>query len=260
MAKKKLTEAVVLREYNTRQRSFGDIAQEYGTYANKVKRLLIKAGGTPRDKKKAQKVALKSGRAKHPTEGRQRTAGERERISEGVAAEWANASEEQREARSEASKRQWEKLSKAEREQLLKKARDAARLAATEGSKLERGLGDALEAAGYVVLRQYDELLLNPRLRIDMFLPELNVAIEVDGPSHFEPIWGQENFQKNVKADLEKVGLLIAYGVAVIRLQNKSRHLSNKMQRDATTKLLEAIEKTKRSYPKRYRKLIEIEV
>jgi len=257
---KELTPDVVLREYNTNDRSFGDIAKEYGTYPNRIKRIFIKAGGIPRDKGEAQKSALKSGRAKHPTDGRKRTSNERVNISEGVAAEWAKASPEAKEARIQASKDNWAKMTLTQRKELLKKARDAARLTATEGSKLENAIRDALIAEGYTVLHQYDELLENKKLRIDLFLPELSLAIEVDGPSHFEPIWGEENFQKNVRADLEKTGLLIAHSIAIIRLQNRSRHLSTKMQRDAIKKTLEAVDKTKRAFPKRHRKLIEIDI
>lgn len=257
---KKLTAKIVLHEYNEKGRSFRDIADEFGTYPNKIKRMFIKAGGIPRDKSKAQKEALKSGRSEHPTEGRQRTPEERVAISESVAADWANASPEARQARSEAAKEQWAKLSATKKEELLKKARDAARLTATEGSKLELAIKNALEEAGYIVEHQYDNLLENPRLRIDIFIPEIRTAIEIDGPSHFEPIWGEENYLKNVQADLEKTGLLISHGLAIIRLKNKSRHLSKKMERDAIAKVLKEVEKMKTSFPKRYRKLIEIEV
>jgi very-short-patch-repair endonuclease len=257
---KQLTIDIVLDEYNEKGRSFRDIAQEYGTYPNKIKRMFIKAGGIPRDKSNAQKEALKSGRSDHPTEGRKRTEQELVAISEGVAKSWANASEATRSAHSEASKKQWEKKSQAEREELLKKARDAARLAATTGSKLENAVVLALQENGYFVEHQYDDLLENPKLRIDIFIPQISTAIEIDGPSHFEPIWGEENFLKNQRADMEKTGLLVAHGLCVVRVKNKSRHLSEKMKRETIKKVLETVEKIKLKQPKRYRKLIEIEV
>jgi very-short-patch-repair endonuclease len=257
---KKLTTEVVLHEYDNKGRSFRDIAKEYNTYPNKIKRMYVRAGGIPRDKSVAQIQALKSGRATHPTEGRERTEEERERISESVAAEWANADESVRSARSEASKKQWAKMTHAEKQNLLKKARDAARLAATEGSRLENAIANALVEEGYIVQQQYDELLENPRLRIDIFLPEISTAVEIDGPSHFEPIWGEESFQKNLQADAEKTGLLIAHGIGIVRVKNTSRHLSLKKERDGIRQVLEKVEKMKTARPKRYRKLIEIEV
>lgn len=253
---KELTPAIVLREYDKKGRSFRDIADEYDTYPNKVKRMYVKAGGIPRDKSQAQIQALKSGRADHPTEGRQRTPEERERISEAVANEWQNASPEQREARSEASRRQWKKMSKSQREELLKKARDAARLAATEGSKLELAIKEAIKNEGYMIFHQYEDLLENPKLRIDIYLPEIATAIEVDGPSHFQPIWGLDNLQKNRRADQEKTGLLLAHGITVIRIRNESRYLSEKMKRDAVNKILKVLKDLNKSS----KKLIEIEV
>jgi len=257
---KTLTTAVVIKEYVKKRRSFNDIAVEYSTYPNKIKRMLLKAGHKPRDKSDAQKQALKSGRSKHPTEGRERTVEERLKISEAVAQDWAEASEEVKTARSEASKAQWARMSQVERETLLKKARDAARNTVKDGSRLEKVMRDALRAKGFKVEFHYDALLENPKLQLDLYLPELSTAIEIDGPSHFEPIWGEENFHRNLRADLAKTGLLLAHGIVIIRVKNRSRHISNKIERSMTTQVLAAVASIQKKRPKQTDSLIEIEV
>ena len=52
-----------------------------------------------------------------------------------------------------------------------------------------------------------------------MFLPKLNIAIEVDGPSHFKPVWGEEALKRNQEYDNKKNRLLIGKGIALIRIK-----------------------------------------
>ena len=47
----------------------------------------------------------------------------------------------------------------------------------------------------------------NSNLEVDIYLPEMGAAIEIDGPSHFLPIWGEEALSKTIKSDNEKNGL-----------------------------------------------------
>jgi hypothetical protein len=66
-----------------------------------------------------------------------------------------------------------------------------------------------------------------------MFLPGNNIAIEVDGPSHFIDVWQNGSLSKVQKADAEKNGLLLLYKVNVIRVKQVRRNLSDKNLRDA---------------------------
>ena len=69
---KEITEDFIRTEYIENQRSFSDIAEQLGTYTNKVVRAAKKLGIQPRDKSQAQKLALESGRHDHPTKGKER--------------------------------------------------------------------------------------------------------------------------------------------------------------------------------------------
>lgn len=39
---------------------------------------------------------------------------------------------------------------------------------------------------------------------LDIYIPELKLAFEINGPTHYKPIYGQERFNKTIKKDLEK--------------------------------------------------------
>jgi len=76
--------AYLTREYVEHERSTYCIAAENETYATLVRRALVFHGLQRRDKSKAQKAALKSGRHDHPTAGRVRTEEEKKRIGDAV--------------------------------------------------------------------------------------------------------------------------------------------------------------------------------
>jgi hypothetical protein len=76
--------AAYLREhYVERRESTYAIAAELGTYANLVRRALLEHGIELRTRGQAQAAALESGRAENPTDGRERTGAERQKIGEG---------------------------------------------------------------------------------------------------------------------------------------------------------------------------------
>jgi very-short-patch-repair endonuclease len=52
-----------------------------------------------------------------------------------------------------------------------------------------------------------------------LFLPELDIAIEVDGPSHYEPVWGTDSLNRNIKYDQKKTGLILGKGLVLIRIK-----------------------------------------
>jgi very-short-patch-repair endonuclease len=85
-------------------------------------------------------------------------------------------------------------------------------------------------------------LLSTQRLQVDLFLPDLGVAIEVDGPSHYEPVWGEEALAKTQWADQEKNGLLLGRGFCVIRLRTTAKNISIAYQQGLLDKVLKVLD------------------
>ena len=100
-------------------------------------------------------------------------------------------------------------------------------------------------------------MLLNERLHIDLFLPDMATAIEVDGPSHFEPVWGEEALLRTQKADQQKTGLLLSNGFVLIRVKQQ-KGLSEKYKREILSSLTKTLDGIKKKYPSRENRYIEI--
>jgi very-short-patch-repair endonuclease len=247
-------------QYVTKERSIADIARELGTYPNAVRRALIKDETELRSKSAAQALALKSGRAQHPTEGTERPPETRKLISEGVAQDWAESDEEKLRLRSDAAKRQWDAMSREEQEALRAAAAEGIRRTSKEGSRLEKSLLRDLTKAGMKVYFHRDDIIPHPRLQLDLFLPELKTVIEIDGPSHFLPIWGEDKLQRNIKADLTKSGLVLFHGMCMIRIKHLHKNVSAKLERDVFEAVTKTLNKIRVKFPVKTKRLIEIEV
>ena len=99
---------------------------------------------------------------------------------------------------------------------------------------------------GYRVELHKQQVLGNTRLEIDLFLPTMNIAIEVDGPSHFEEIWGAENLKKNQNYDRKKTGLILGRGWYLIRVK-QHKDFSKSYANILLNKLLQEISNIKSS-------------
>jgi hypothetical protein len=137
MANKELTFEYLDTEYNKKERSFAEIANDLGTYSNKVRRAAIQLGIQPRSKSQAQSLALKHGRIEHPTEGKKRDESVRHKIADGVATYWSEMGEEEYNARVQKAKEQWQNMSEKDRQDLMKAASEGVRRASVNGSKME---------------------------------------------------------------------------------------------------------------------------
>lgn len=255
-----LTREYLIEQYVQRKRSFADIAADFGTYPNKIRREAIRFGIQPRDKSKAQKNALKSGRHKHPTKGQERSPETKIKISNKVAESWQNISDKEYNKRIKQAQKRWKKMSKDEKKALQKSAGDAVRKAGKEGSKMEKFLLETLRRSGYVVQFHRKGLVPNEKLEVDLFLPELRTAIEIDGPAHFFPIWGEESLARHLKADAQKTGLLITRGFAILRVKHLTKHVSTKHMRDLSNNIMVQLEQIKLKFPEKNKRLIEVEV
>jgi len=255
-----MNERDIIDMYVVQELSTYVIAEKYGTYPNKIRRLLIKRGIDLNDKSTAQKQALKAGRSIHPTEGKERSDEVKVQISESVYKYWQKLSQTEREERVEKAKDQWNNMTETERQNLRTQAALAVRKAAKEGSKMEKFLLDELRSRGYNIVFHKTGLIPNNNLEVDLFVPELKVAIEIDGPAHFFPIWGEKSLQKHVKADAHKSGILLSQGLVVVRIKHLTKSLSEKHKRDVLTQLLQLLKRIRESFPIKSKRYIELEV
>jgi very-short-patch-repair endonuclease len=237
------------REYHEAGKSTHQIADELGTYPNRVRRALLSQGIPLRDRAEAQVNALRQGAARHPTRGRARAPEERQAISEGVAAAARAASEDERRRRSEAARARWEAMPETDREALRKAANEGFRQASRTGSSLEHYLLLGLCAAGHRAQGHREFLTGDETQHIDIFLPDERVAIEIDGPSHHYPLFGEEALRRTREADRRKDGLLLTAGLSVVRVRNTLRSISDYHKREALKRLIELLQSLKNEPP-----------
>ena len=249
----------IIEMYNDQSKSTYEIAKSLDTYPNKIRRTLIKHGYKLKDKSQAQKNALKSGRCAHPTAGKKRTQDEKLRISEGMETHWEKMTEEQRQDRVNQAKERWKKMDASQKEKMCRLATDAIRRAGKEGSKLEKFVMDKLIESGYTVDFHNKTLIPNEKLEIDLYIPALKTIIEVDGPSHFLPIWGEEKLQKQIKADLQKSGRILSRGFAIIRVKAIA-NASLKKKENLISNIVSTLKSIEKKFPPKTKRFIEVEL
>ena len=253
-----IDEAYVINQYSNNHSTYS-IAKELGTYPKKIERILKKNGHELRSKAEAQSLAIQSGRTKHPTKGKERTDEEKLKISIGTEKRWREMPEKQKEKISKDARKRWEKISPEKKRAMQENAGRALRLASIEGSKAEKSLKNNLMKAGYdVVLHKKN--LIEGNFEIDLFLPELNTIIEIDGPQHFIPLFGETKLRDTIKFDSIKNGLLVASGYCVIRIKYMCKHISQSVERKLWDLVSAEIDKIENKFPPKHKRLIELEI
>jgi very-short-patch-repair endonuclease len=212
---------LIVNEYINQKKSFQNIAKEHGTYANKIRRDAKKFNISIRSKSEAQSNAINTGTHTHPTKGKVRSEQTKRKIGLSVYETWQNLPESELEQRKTKARENWNKKSEDEKQDIINKANRAVRESSKTGSKLEKYLLHQLINDGYKVEFHKEHLLSNTKLQIDLFLPTMNIAIEVDGPSHFENIWGDQSLSRNKTYDIKKEGLLIGKNISIIRIKQQ---------------------------------------
>ena len=257
----------ILDMYNKGCSSY-EIAESLNTYSTKILRALKFLGKVlhndedyyKRDYSEAQKLALEKGRARHPTEGKTLDKNHKEKIGVSRSKAYHNLSEEDKKKISDISKKNWEALGKAKQEEIRLLALESVRLASRLGSKTELHLNNGLSKAGYTVEFHKSGLVFGNNLEVDLFLPEIKTAIEIDGPGHFLPIWGNEKLMKQRIADTAKQGILINSGYVIIRIRQIDKSISLTKMNHLLSLVLKEIESIQENFPPPKSRLIEIEV
>jgi len=220
---------------------------------------LIKHGIDIKSKSDAQKNALSRGVAKIPTQGTKRSKEEKLKISSGLVKRWENMSEEEYSKCVEQARDRWYNLTDEQKKNMSASATKAIQKAGKEGSKLEKFLKNELSRLGFVIEIHKKNLLTNENLEIDMYFPEIKTIVEIDGPSHFLPIWGEEKLQKQIKADENKTGLILSKGFAIIRVRHMSDSMSLAAKESLKNRLLQMLTDINNNFPKKSKRYIEIE-
>jgi len=239
--------------------SIVEIADNLKTYPNKIRRTALKLGVEIASRSQSQKNLLASGKKKHPTLGTTRPAHTKEKISNAIANIWDNYTEEELKERQQMGKDIWNSKTEKEKEEFYKKGNQSVRQTAKKGSKLEHEVLRFLVKEGYDPQFHVDKMIASETLQVDIFVPELNVVIEVDGPSHIKPVWGDEALEKMQKADAKKNGLVLGAGYVMLRLQS-SKSPSAYRIRETIKELKKGLDAIKKEYPPAGKRFITIKV
>jgi len=249
---------IINRLYHQENKSFQQIASQLGTYANKIRRDAIRLEIKIRDKSQAQKNAIKTGTHKHPTKGQVRSVETKNKIGISMMNTWETMSASEIEDRKRKAKQNWDNLSEDQKQLMIKNANTAVRHSSKHGSKLEKYLLTKLLEDGYKVDFHKEQVLSNTKLQIDLFLPLLNTAIEIDGPSHFLPVWGEDALDKNIRYDNKKTGLILGKGSVLIRIK-QTKDFSNARASVIYTNLVNELKRIEQKFPDINNRTIEIE-
>jgi very-short-patch-repair endonuclease len=233
-----MDELKIIKAYES-GKSVPEIAEEFSTYPIKIYRILKKHNIQRRSYQESQSLAIARGRSAHPTRGKNLKESTKNLISEKRHAAWKKMPKNKKEKFSEMAKERWESLSDNEKHERQTKAGEALRKASIDGSKIEKYIRKMLTSAGYNVTIYKDNI--GGDYKVDLFLKDLKVAIEIDGPLHFMPIFGEEKLQKTIKQDTIKNGLLLSKGIHVVRIKYGAKSCSLKNKRDTWNKLSKVI-------------------
>lgn len=243
--------------YHDANMSWAEIAKMIGTYPNKVRRDAQQLGVKSRSKSDAQKVAISEGRHEHPTEGKSQSAATRAKISESQGKVWDQLTQKERNERSEIGREAWNKKTPDERASFFKRSQEAIQEASRNGSKAENFLFEKLSKDGYRVDKHKEHILQNEKLHIDLYVPSCRTAIEVDGPLHFEPVFGEDRLEKRMAADQQKNGLVLSSGMVLIRVKLTKRE-SQRYMREILSSVREILTQVQAKFPPEHERYFEV--
>jgi very-short-patch-repair endonuclease len=229
---------LIIRMYVIEKKTTTDIAEVLGTYRTKVSRCLKFLGIKTRSKDEVCEY-MRSRQEEHPTRGKPMSEATREAIQIAQKERWEDP--EKIDSFSKQIRLKWEGLTTDERASRMKSIHSGLRESAKNGSSQELFVVEYLSSVGYSYERHLKELM-NERLEIDILMSDYPIVIEVDGPSHYSPIFGQDKLQKTMASDTDKNGILIGLGYSVIRLRVPSGYFSARKQEFIKQQLQKSID------------------
>lgn len=253
------TDRQILEMYNNGISTY-QIAKDLDTYPNKIRRVLMKHGVELKTRSEAQKNAIDMGVTDIPTRGKKRTKDEKVKISKGMKKAWKEMDEETYKKYVERSRLRMVNMPEDERQRMTEAAIKGIHTAGKEGSKLEKFVFTELTKMGFVVEFHKKNLIANQNLEIDLYVPACKTIIEIDGPSHFLPIWGEEKLQKQIRADSSKNGLVLSKGFIMFRIRAIGDKVSLINQEKLKKILKETLTSISNNFPDKSERYIEVEV
>lgn len=244
----------LIQDYVDGQSSL-EVAKKYNMALTTVTRILKKSGVT-RSRSESQKLALEKGKSINPTKGVGHSKATKEALSENGAHRWARLTGPERQVFKDRAKERWDLIDPEKKKEMQSLAGSALQKTTKEGSLAEKLVAQALIDAGYVVRRQVKNYM-NGAYEIDILLPDDGIVVELDGPQHFLPIWGEERLQKTIQNDMTKNGVLMGYGLTVIRVKYIVKNLTEKIKRDLCSQVKKLVASVVAN--KTDKKLIEVE-
>jgi very-short-patch-repair endonuclease len=241
---------LIIKEHIQNQKSILQIAKENETYPNKILRDAKKYGLKTRNKSEAQKIALKTGIAKHPTKNQMRKEEEKRKIGNSVSRAWSKISKSEKERRKNLAKKNWNKRSQKQIRNMKEKSIQGILKAAKYGSKLEKYIRDKLINDEFEFEYHVKHIVSNEDMHIDILLKDPIIAIEIDGPMHYKQVWDDEILHKNKERDKKKNGLLLNEGISVIRIKSGKKNFSFSHGDKVYQELLKQIKKINKDKPK----------
>lgn len=237
-----------------------EIAEKYNTYPMKIRRLLIKYGEPIRSAKEEIQKSVQKGRVKSPTAGKPRTEEEKLKIGLSNTKTWQSKPENEKEEFRKYAKKRWDETPEEDKRKMLESAGKSLYRASVEGSKAEKSLKNGLTKLGYDVIMHKKDMVPNSNYELDLFIPDLMTAIEIDGPQHFKSIYGNRSLEKTVQFDNIKNGNLLARGICIIRVKYLVKNLTLTLENKLLKLVVAELEKIKKQFPEEGRRFIEVEL
>jgi very-short-patch-repair endonuclease len=193
-----------------------------------LSRFMKKVGINSRTKAEAQKNYLKNN--DHQMKGRRHTAETKKQISSSLGEFWDNLSDDERDAVKRkigaAWRRKWAAMTEQARRLMMEDLSSKAKEVQGKGSRLERFIAEELRKRGYTVEERSTNYTAGKSFEVDLALPAERIAIEVDGPTHFLPIHGEDQLAKQQGRDNRKDMMINAIGFNVLRVRDNNGPLS----------------------------------
>lgn len=254
---RKLDEGFIIDAYVNQGKSTVWIAEQLGTTAKTVRAVILRSGYALRSKKEAAENSYKNGR-EHPQQGKPLSEETKKKIGKSISKNWAELSDENYQKRVEKARETWYNLDVLVREKISSLARSALAISSKDGSKLERAVMAHLLGLKLSPIHHYKNFPYE-KLEVDIFLPANKIAVEIDGPTHFLPIFGEDRLQETIKSDQKKNNLLLGLGYVVIRI-GFTKEVSQYQQEDMLKELEELIEEINLDFPKDGYRYFELEI